>query len=271
MALDEVTRLVNEKDDAKRVHATLHDMYLRDGADNPSYSDFDEKFRLQLRNRGLDDSAIDAVTESIDHELTLEGGNFENDPKKFAEDFIREERWVPPVAAAPAEQQFVDVDGFVRSPSGQLFLSDRTTEVFEHTGYPGQAVCYDRQNQLYQHGQPYVPFVDVDGFVRNGAGQMFLADRTTEVFEHTGYPGAAVYYDRQNQLYQHGQPYAPVVAEETAAEPVNLANDAEIAELLDSPSNYAELTKAVADGDLAIEFDDEDISDFSSDMFLNVS
>ncbi len=322
MALDDVARLIEEKDgSAQRVHAALHDLYFGDRAERPSPADLGEKLRLQLTDRGLDHSPADEVVLAVAAEVDPDGGEFAGDPEEFARRFLEHERWTPPAAepavAAPA---FTEVDGFARDDAGRLFLADRTTEVFEHTGYPGQGVFYDRQNQLYQRGLPYVPpvqvdgflklasgqlvladgttevfehtgypgqavfydrqnrlyqhglpyatFTEVDGFARDGAGRLFLADRTTEVFEHTGYPGQAVYYDRQNALYQHGLPYAPAVAAEP--EQVNLATDARIAELLNSETNHDELLRAVAAEELVITFDDEDVDSFTAEHFVNI-
>jgi hypothetical protein len=171
----------------------------------------------------------------------------------------------------PPLPTFVAVDGFQKNVATNLiYLPDKTTQVFLHDSYPGQGIYYDQQQRLYQNGALYTPptFVAVDGFQKNVAtGSMFLPDKVTEVFEHTSYPGQGIYYDRQNQFYQRGERYEAAAA---AEEPINLATDKEIIALLDSASNYEELTKAVAAGELAIAYDDEDISSFDGDQFVNV-
>lgn len=270
MALDDVARLIEEKDgSAQRVHAALHDLYFGDRAERPSPADLGEKLRLQLTDRGLDNSVADEIVLAVAAELDPEGGEFAGDPEEFTRKFLEHERWAPPAAEPVAEAPaFTEADGFARDDAGRLFLADRTTEVFEHNGYPGQGIFYDRRNQLYQRGLPYRPPVQVDGFLKLASGQLVLADGTTEVFEHTGYPGQAVFYDRQNRLYQHGLPYAPAAAAEP--EQVNLATDARIAELLNSEANYDELLRAVAAEELVIRFDDEDVDSFTADHFVNI-
>jgi hypothetical protein len=221
MALDDVVRLVREKDESATVQAALHDMYLRESAERPSYDDFDEKFQLQLKNRGLDNSLVEELAEIVGDELLRGDDGYEKKPEEFAREFIKKTEWEPPkVPVATSE-----------APT----------------------------------------FVEADGFQKNEtSGQFFLSNRTTAVFPHTGYPGLAVYYDRQNQLYQHGLSYVPGAAEAVAEEPVSLATDEAILELLDSATNYDELTKAVAQGELVIEYDDEDIESFTAEQFVNI-
>lgn len=273
MALDDVVRLVKEKDESDKVHATLHDMYLRESAEKPSYDDFDEKFQLQLKERGLDNSVVEELAEIVGDELLRGDDGYEKKPEEFAKEFIKKTEWKPPEAPVVTSEEptFVESDGFQKNETtGKLYLADKTTEVYLHTGYAGLAVYYDDDKLLYRHGESVTPFTDVDGFVRDLWDRMFLPDRTTEVFPHTGYPGLAVYYDRADLLYQHGVPYLPVAAEAAAETPVSLATDEAIVELLDSATNYDELTKAVAAGELFIEYDDEDIESFSAEQFVNI-
>jgi hypothetical protein len=268
MELRDIATLVNDKDGSKRVHITLYDMYLRDSADCPPAAEFAEKFEQQLNDRGVDSSVAEEFVKLIGDELALEGGEFKEHPEEFAREFIQKEGWTP----------FTEVDGFHQYVvSGQFFLPDKTTKVYLHTGYPGQGVYYDDQQKLYRLGVPYVAFVEVDGFQKDMASnQFFLPDKATKVYPHTGYPDQAIYYDEQQRLYQHGKQYEPATTTEgtvaTAAteETVNLATDTEIAELLDSPSNYEELQQAVAAGDLVIEYDDEDLDSFSAQQFVNI-
>jgi hypothetical protein len=263
MELRDIATLVNDKDGSKRVHITLYDMYQKDGAERPSAADFAEKFRLQLNDRGLDSAVVDELVQVIGGELTRDGGEFKEDPEKFAREFIEQEGWTP----------FVEVDGFQKNfVSAQFFLPDKVTKVYLHTGYPGQAVYYDVQQRLYRLGVPFVPFVEVDGFQKDGvSGQLLLSDKITKVYLHTGYPDQGIYYDEQQRLYQHGKQYQPATATAAATEgTVSLATDTEIAELLDSPSNYEELQQAVAAGELVIEYDDEDLDSFSAQQFVNI-
>ncbi|MFG1648097.1 hypothetical protein ACGFMK_48070, partial [Amycolatopsis sp. NPDC049252] len=162
--------------------------------------------------------------------------------------------------------KFTEVDGFLKDKSGRLFLKDEKTQVFEHKTHPVKGIYYDEQHGLYQHGEPYPKFTEVDGFLKDKSGRLFLKDEKTQVFEHQNHPVKDVYYDEQHGLYQHGEPYVPA----TVAKAVNLATDSEIAALLNSESNYDELVKAAAAGELVLEYDDEDLDSFTAEQFVNI-
>ncbi|QKV73719.1 hypothetical protein [Amycolatopsis sp. Hca4] len=317
MALDQVREVVRSKDTEKRVHAALHAMYLKNGASKPRYDDFGEEFRKDLEGRGLQGSDLDDLVGAVTKELEETGTDYEKEPEKFARSFIDAEGWAPQFTESGGflkdgagrvfladrttevflhtgypgqgvyydrenrlyqggkpytpQQTFTESGGFLKDSAGRVFLADKTTEVFLHTGYPGQGVYYDRQNQLYQGGKPYTPqqtFTESGGFLKDSAGRVFLADKTTEVFLHTGYPGQDIYYDRQNQLYQNGKPYVPG----TPASDGEAVTDAEVETFLNDPSSFAELMQAVSDGDLQIDYssDEEDIDSFDASHFVNV-
>ncbi|MFG1648096.1 hypothetical protein ACGFMK_48065, partial [Amycolatopsis sp. NPDC049252] len=208
MALDDVAKQINDKDDSRRVHASLHDMYLRDGAEKPSHADFDEKFRLQLKERDVENSAIDELAKLVAAQLALKEGEFFGNPEEFAKEFIKRENWAPPAAATPAEAAtpvpavaFTEVDGFLKDAHGQMFLKDEKTKVFEHKTHPVKGIYYDEQQGLYQHGEPYPKFTEVDGFLKDKSGRLFLKDEKTQVFEHKTHPVKGIYYDEQHGLY----------------------------------------------------------------------
>lgn len=270
LELSDVVIRVKELDSEQRVQVILYELYVKEGVPPLSYDDFDDEFKRRLAESGLGDK-VDTIAELIGDQL-LPGTRHEQQPDEFTRAFLAEAGWRAPTAAP----EFENVDGFRRyRPTGVMYLPDEKTEVFAHTGYPGQKVYYDRENRLYQNGKPYPPMDDLDGFLRDTlTDKVYLSDRTTEVFAHDSYPGQGVYYDRKDNFYQHGRPYTPAAATQaTATTPttVNLATDSGVVELLTGESHYDELAQAVQDRELVIDYsEDEDVSSFEASLFANV-